>query len=147
MPQQDPQLGRRQEAAVAALLSSRTNEEAAREAGVTSRTLRRWMKRQDFRARLHEVRCESFARDYARLQQGSGAAVSTLLKTLVAPKTTEALRVSIAKFVLDSTQKSLEIQSINLRVSDLEMALADASNRSGETYEDLNVTPEPDQTH
>ena len=138
----ESQLGRRQEAAVAALFSNRTHEEAAREARITSRTLRRWMKRPDFKARLNEVRRESWGRDYARLQQGAPAAVTTLLKTLVDPKVKESLRVAIAKFVLESTQKSLEIETLELRISNLEQELAKNQRNVIEDYEELNVDTE-----
>jgi hypothetical protein len=137
-------LGRRQEAAIAALVSSRTNEEAAREARVTSRTLRRWLKHADFRQRLHEARSENFARDCARLQQGTPAAVKTLLKTLVDERAKESLRVGVAKFVIESTQKSLEIEGLDLRISQLEQKLAEGEQMGGDEVSD--VDPEPDQT-
>jgi hypothetical protein len=133
MSRNDSQLGRRQEAAVAALLLNRTNEEAARDAGVTSRTLRRWMKRTEFRQRLHEARRENFARDFAKLQQGTGAAVKILLRTLVDEKVKETLKVGIAKFVIESAQKSLEIEGLDLRISELERKLGgdEDSDREG----------------
>ena len=45
-----PKIGAKQEAAVLALLSSKNVEEAARAAGVTPRTLYRWMSESDFDA-------------------------------------------------------------------------------------------------
>jgi hypothetical protein len=45
-----PKIGAKQEAAVLALLSSKNVEEAARAAGVTPRTLYRWMSEADFDA-------------------------------------------------------------------------------------------------
>ena len=48
-------LGRKQEAAVLALLSSRNVEEAARVAGVNPRTLYRWQKEPEFDAAYREA--------------------------------------------------------------------------------------------
>jgi len=136
----------RRHKAVTALLSSRTMEEAAREAGVSARTLRRWNQSAEFRHMLHEARRENYARENARLQQGSPAAVSTLLKTLIDPKTRESVRVGIAKFVLESAQKTLEIEALEIRLSQVERNLAADRTPNHEVRGTLNDTAEPEET-
>src|SRR5438067_318683 len=93
------QLGRRKELAVAALLSNRTTEEAAREAGISARTLLRWLKLPEFREVWLSARRETLSQSTSRLQQGTGAAVSTLLKTMVDSTVAPSLRLRAASSV------------------------------------------------
>ena len=79
--------GRKKEEATAALLSQRTIEDAARVANIGTNTLLRWLKDPAFEAAYREARRAAFSQSIARLQQASGAAVSTLLKVMVDPNT------------------------------------------------------------
>jgi hypothetical protein len=72
-------LARKQEAAIAALLSQRTVEDAARVAGIGTRTLFRWLELREFREAYLQARRQAFGQASARLQQATGAAVSVLL--------------------------------------------------------------------
>src|SRR5580700_3035501 len=74
---------RKKEEAIAALLTQRNVEEAARIANIGTRTLLRWMKIPEFDAAYLEARRAAVSQANARLQQGSSAAVSTLLKIMV----------------------------------------------------------------
>ena len=65
---------------IAALLSQRNFEEAARTAGIGTTTLLRWLQMPEFDAAYRKARRDAFSQSIARLQQASGAAVSTLLK-------------------------------------------------------------------
>jgi AcrR family transcriptional regulator len=62
-------LGAKQEAAVLAMLTARSVEDAARSAGVAPRTLYRWLKEKDFDAAYREARRAAFSQAIARLQQ------------------------------------------------------------------------------
>ena len=75
--------GRKKEDAIAALLSQRSVEDAARVAGIGTNTLLRWLQMPEFQAAYRQARREAFGQATARLQQASGAAVSTLLKVMV----------------------------------------------------------------
>ena len=114
--------GRKKEEAIAALLSQRNLEEAARTAGIGTRTLIRWMKDPEFDAAYRKARRLAFSQSVARLQQASGAAVSTLLKIMVDPAAPHSTRVRAADSVLDHSAKSIEIEDIEARVADLERA-------------------------
>ena len=122
-------LGRKQEEVIAALLSQRNVEEAARSAGVGVRTLLRWMKIPEFNAAYREARRAAFSQSVARLQQASGAAVSTLLKIMVDPNAPASTRVRAADSVLDHGAKAIELEDIEVRVAALEQAPPQAPPR------------------
>lgn len=73
--------GRMMEAPVAALLTQRNVEDAARSVGITTQTLVRWMKVPEFQKAYREARRAAFGQSIARLQQASSAAVSTLRRS------------------------------------------------------------------
>jgi len=107
---------------VAALLSQRNIEDAARIAGVGTRTLLRWLKLPEFQATYRQARRVAFGQSIARLQQASSAAVAALLKVLVDPNTPASSRVRAADCVLDHAAKGIEIEDIEARISELETA-------------------------
>ena len=71
---------RKKEEAIAALLSQRNVEEAARAVGITANTLLRWQKVPEFATAYRRARPAACAQSTARLQQVSAVVVSTLLK-------------------------------------------------------------------
>lgn len=115
-------LGRKQEGAIAALLTQRNIEDAARTAGVGTRTLLRWLKLPGFQSAYRQARREVFGQAVARLQQGTSAAATTLLKTMIDPNTPASVRVRAAETVLQHAAKSIEIEDIEARVAELERA-------------------------
>ena len=74
---------RKQEEAIAALLTQRNVEEAAKSVGIAPKTLLRWMKDQGFDAAYRAAKRAAFGQAVARLQQGTSAAATTLLKTMI----------------------------------------------------------------
>jgi transposase-like protein len=114
--------GRKKEEAIAALLSQRSVDDAARSVKVTPRTLYRWMKEPEFDAAYRDARRAAFGQSVARLQQASGAAVSTLLKVMVDPSTPASTKVRAADSVLGHTAKAIELDDIEARVAELERA-------------------------
>ena len=122
-------LGRKQEEAIAALLSQRSIDDAARACGVGTRTLLRWLKLPEFNAAYREARRAAVSQSVARLQQATGAAVSTLLKVMVDPNTPASTRVRAADSVLDHSAKAIEIEDIEARVAALEATSASGTQR------------------
>jgi hypothetical protein len=112
--------GRKKEEAVAALLVQRNLEDAARAVGISAKTLLRWMKEPEFDAAYREARRAAFGQSVARLQQATGAAVSTLLKIMVDSTAPASTRVRAADSVLDHSAKAIEIEDIEARVAALE---------------------------
>ena len=65
--------GRKKEEAIAAVLTQRNIEEAAKVAGIGANTLLRWLKVPEFQAAYREARRAAFSQSIARLQQASSA--------------------------------------------------------------------------
>ena len=114
--------GRKKEEAITALLTQRNIEEAAKAIGIGANTLLRWLKVPEFDAAYREARRIAFRQSVARLQQASGAAVTTLLKIMVDQNAPHSTRVRAADSVLDHAAKAIEIEDIEARVAALERA-------------------------
>ena len=112
--------GRKKEEAIAALLTQRNIEEAARSIGVAPNTLLNWLKLPEFEVAYREARKASYRQAVARLQQGTSAAASTLLKTLVDPATPASVKVRAAEAIFSHAAKAIEIEDIDARVGELE---------------------------
>ena len=123
--------GRKMEDAIAALLTQRNVDEAAHTAGIGTRTLLRWMKEPEFLTAYREARRAAFGQSIARMQQASSAAVSTLLKVMVDASTPASTKVRAADSVLNHSAKAIEIEDIEVRVSELERSLATKPARKG----------------
>ncbi len=116
--------GRKKEEAVAALLTQRNIEEAAKTTGIAPNTLLKWIKEPEFQAAYRGARRAAFSQSIARLQQASSAAVSTLLKVMVDASTPASTKVRAADSVLNHSAKAIEIEDIEVRVTELERSLA-----------------------
>ena len=114
--------GRKQEEAIAALLTQKNLEEAARSVGVAPKTLLRWMQVPEFEKAYCEARRAAFRQSIARLQQASSAAVTTLLKVMIEQGTPPSTKVRAADSILDHSAKSIELEDIEARVVELERA-------------------------
>lgn len=114
------QFGRKKEEAIAALLTHRNIEEAAKAVGIAPRTLINWQKIPEFQTAYREARWAAFGQCTARLQQASGAAVSALFKIMMDPQTKAPVRLRAIDLVLSHSAKALEIEDIEARLADLE---------------------------
>lgn len=112
--------GHKMEEAVAALLTQRNIEEAARSVGVSTVTLMRWQKRPEFQLAYREARRAAFSQSIARLQQGTSAAATTLIKLLLDANTPASVRARVADSIFNHAAKAIEIEDIEARVTDLE---------------------------
>jgi len=121
---------RKKEEAIVAFLTQKNIEEAARSIGIGSATLLRWLKDPDFDTAYREARRAAFRQSVARLQQASGAAVTTLLKLMIDPTTPPSTRARAADSVLDHSAKAIELEDIEARVSELERAAETAKQHS-----------------
>ena len=115
-------LCRKQEEVIAALLTQRNMEEAARSVGIGIRTLIRWMKDPGFKKAYREARRDAYSQAIARLQQSTSAAATTLLKLLIDPATPPAVRARVADSIFAHATKAIEVEDIEARVSALEQA-------------------------
>jgi hypothetical protein len=112
--------GRRMQATIAALLSQRNHEEAARAAGVSKRTLNRWLKIPEFQSAYLEARRAAMVQANARLQQASSAAVSALVRVMVDMSAPASARVRAADCVLERGNQGLENEDLEVRLAALE---------------------------
>src|SRR5580692_5082945 len=121
---------RKMEEAVAALLTHRNHEEAARAVGIGTATLLRWQKEPEFQTAYRTARGAARGQSIARLQQATSAAVSTLLKVMLDAGTPASTRVRAADSVLNHSAKAMELEDIEARVAELEQA-AELSKSAG----------------
>jgi len=112
--------GRKKEEAIAALLSQRNIEEAANVAHIGANTLLRWLKVPEFQAAYRDARRAAFGQAVARLQQGTSAAATTLLKTMIDPGTPASVKVRAAEAIFSHAAKAIEIEDIEARLAELE---------------------------
>lgn len=125
-------VGRKQEEAVIALLTQGNMEAAARSVGIATKTLLRWHKHPEFQTAYREARRAAFGQSIARLQQGSSAATTTLLKLMVDPNTPAATRARAADSVLNHAIRATETEDFEVRLSELERnAKVEQHNRGG----------------
>jgi transposase-like protein len=113
---------RKRDAAIDALISQKSVEDAARIAGISASTLSRWMKLPEFEAAYREARRASLSHANARLQQATGAAAMTVLKLMVDASAPPAVRLRAAECVLDRAAEALETEDLEVRVTALERA-------------------------
>jgi hypothetical protein len=114
------------EDAIAALLTARNVDEAAKAVGISTRTLLRWMKDPEFKREYQEARRVGYSQAVAKLQHGATAAATTLLKIMLDPATPASVRVRAAECIMNQSLKAIEIEDVNARVSELERALEGA---------------------
>ena len=123
---------RKLDEAVAALMTQRNGEEAARSIGIRPATLVRWQKRPEFQKALLEARRAAFSQTTGRLQQASSAAATTLMKTMLDEKVSPSVRVRSAESIINLAAKGIEIEDIAARLK----ALEEAAKKTADENED-----------
>ena len=79
-----------------------------------------------------KARRDAFSQSIARLQQGTAAAATTLLKTMIDPATPASVRVRAAEAIFNHAAKAIEIEDIEARVAELEkVSLAESKSGPG----------------
>ena len=116
-------IDRKQEQAIAALLTFPTVGEAATSCGINEATLRRWMLDTAFSAAYADARRACMQNAVGALQQSTSAAVSAL--TAICGDTTApaSSRVSAARSILEFGFRGVEMLDIEARLSALEATL------------------------
>jgi hypothetical protein len=88
--------GRKKEAAIAALLTAKNHEDAARATGIDLKTFKRRLREPEFIAEYRRARWEVVEQAYARAQQSTGAAFRGLAELLEAEARAASLREGAA---------------------------------------------------
>ena len=108
-------------AAALALASGLTQTEAAKKVGIGERTLRRWLKQDDFRQTVAAAKAEMVSRAVAMLADASTEAATTLRRLLQADS--ESVRLNAAKAIIELGIKLRESEELAARVKQLEETL------------------------
>jgi hypothetical protein len=112
---------RKQDLAVAALLSEPTVAAAATRAGVGERTLRGWLRQPAFQALYQDARRQVLEGAVGRLQQAAGEAVETLRRNLTAGRSADQVRA--AGLILQHALGTAELLDMAERLEALERLL------------------------
>jgi hypothetical protein len=115
--------GRKKEQAIAGLLSHRSVEEAAKAAGISVATLKRWMRLPEFKAAYLQARVDVVSQTNARIQINSGGFAAVLLKIMADPTTPSSVRARIALGLLEQANKSLLAEDLEVRLVAIELAI------------------------
>jgi len=118
-----------QEKAIAALLSAVTVEAAAKKAGVSDRTLHRWLRDPPFRQAYLAARRVVMEQAVGRLQRASLGAVDALVRNLKCGQ--PATEVRAAQVILESGMKGVEMLEFEERLATIEQNLAQTGEPSG----------------
>lgn len=113
-------LTRKQESAIAALISEPTVLQAAQKTGVGESTLWRWMKGSGFRSAYRQARRDVVDRAVGRVQDACTEAVETLRAIMQDSNAPTSSRVTAAKSVLEIALRSIELQDLEERIAELE---------------------------
>jgi hypothetical protein len=116
---------RQLEQLVAALLQQPNLEQAAKSLGISVSTAYRIRKTPEFQSAYLQARHDAVTQAIARLQQGAGAAASTLLKIMLDPNSPAATRVRAADRVIEHA-KRFEREELELRLQRVEKQIATA---------------------
>jgi hypothetical protein len=108
------------EPAIAALLSHKSVEDAARAMGISVNTLRRWMQVPEFQAACREARRKILSQAIGQLQNAAGAAAKTVLKIMVDPTVPAGIRLRAADIVLEQAVEAGEMEETEDRLAKLE---------------------------
>ena len=122
--------GRKKEETIAALALTDGTSKMQREWPASgTRTLLRWLKLPEFDAAYREARHKAFSQSIARLQQGSTAAATTLLKVMIDPATPPSDARQSRREHFTHSAKAIEIEDIEARVATLEQAASTGKAR------------------
>ncbi len=113
-------LTRKQEVAIANLLTATNLTAAAEQTGVSERTLIRWLQKEGFQDAYREARRQVVQHAVVQIQQACEEAVSTLRQIMTETGLPASARVSAARAVLDSAFKAVELEDLEVRLQRLE---------------------------
>ena len=116
-------LSRKQEQAIAALITHDTIAAAAAAVRISEVTLWRWQQLPEFQARYREARRAVIERSISTLQQSTTAAVTTLVSLMNDVNVAANVRLYAATRVLDYALKGTEVLDLEQRLTELEEGL------------------------
>ncbi len=110
-------LSRKQEAAIAALLSCRTVRRAAAKAGVSERSLHTWLTLPEFVAEYRAARKRIVEAALGRLQRSTAKAAAALERNLRCGRPADEIRA--AAVILDNAVRAVEVLDLGEQIAEL----------------------------
>jgi hypothetical protein len=124
-------LSRQQEKVLDTLLIYGQVEKAASAAGVSARTIFRYLQQEAFQEALRKSRSENFKATAARLQAIASTATETLEQVMLDKEAAPSARVSAARAALELAGRYAEVEDLDARLSEIEKTF----NKGGAVYE------------
>jgi transposase-like protein len=112
-----------------ALLGAGTVEAAARVAGISPATARRWLEQEDFQAEFKRLQNEITGQFIVHLKSCMGEALEVLRDIMNDVVNPASARVTAARTVLDNAFKALETEDVLSRIEALEAAMEGEKKR------------------
>jgi hypothetical protein len=122
---------RKHEAAVAALLTTTSVQAAAQQSGVSARTLRRWLERDDFQAAYRRAKRELINGAVHTLLHATESATQVLISIMQDPEQPASARVAAARAVLNMVMHALRDEDLDGRFTAIEQRLAEVNGHHG----------------
>ncbi len=123
MAAQKGKLARNKEKAIAGLILKPSISEAAKYTGIGERTLLRWLKDDDFQKSYRDARFHLVQHALTQIQGATKDAVQVLKKIANNKKAPDSVRVRAASVILSYAVKSIEIENLEARLTDLEQIM------------------------
>jgi hypothetical protein len=116
---------RKQEVAIAVLLTALAIADAGDTASISEPTLWRWLQHEDFQTAYRQARREAVSQAVAFLQRVAGGAVDTLRAVMQVSQKSASTRISVARAVFELGIRGVELEDLGVRIQTLEQWLAD----------------------
>ena len=113
-------LTRKQEQAIAALLSSPTIEEAAKSSGIGRTTIFKFLQNETFRDAYREARGQVVRQAITQAQGACSEAVEVLKEIMNDKQSPSSTRVAAARTILETSVKAVELEEIITRIERIE---------------------------
>ncbi len=125
-------LTKKQEAAIAALLSTSVMKDAAAQVGISDVTLWRWLQLPEFESAYRAARRQVVEQAISKLQGATKYAVATLGKNLSCGN--PAVEVRAASIILEQAVKGVELIELQERIERLEETLTSQEKAKGKRW-------------
>lgn len=109
-----------QKRAIRALMESRTNGEAAKQAKIGEATLYRWLNDPVFKAALQEAESRAAGNTARRLSTGSQLALDVLIAIMESEEAGDSMRLQAARVWLDNYHKARDDGDMERRLTAIE---------------------------
>jgi hypothetical protein len=116
--------------AIVALLTEPTLEKASAKAGISLRTIKRWLKDPAFEEKYLEVKDHLLSHATSRLTMATGTVVDVLIEIAKDKKATHSARVSACRVVLETALRGQEVDRFSKQLHELEQQTAEEGDGS-----------------